>query len=168
MKRSAPNELELAPADPLAPESLRLAAALWAELSAIYPEQTAPPFPPRDIVGDRAVLLLASLGGVAIGCGAVRPLPGDPPANGPEALVTAEIKRLYVAPEARGRGIAAAILDQLESWARTHGYERVQLETGGRQPAAIHLYEESGYARIPCYAHHAADPLAVCFAKSLW
>jgi hypothetical protein len=89
MKRSAPNELELAPADPLAPESLRLAAALWAELSAIYPEQSAPPFPPRDIVGDRAVLLLASLGGVAIGCGAVRPLPGDPPANGPVALVTA-------------------------------------------------------------------------------
>ncbi|MEO6872906.1 MAG: GNAT family N-acetyltransferase, partial [Chthoniobacterales bacterium] len=70
-----PDEIEIAPADPLAPESLRLAAALWAELSTIYPEQTAPPFPPRDIVGERALFLVASLGGKAVGCGAVRPLP---------------------------------------------------------------------------------------------
>jgi putative acetyltransferase len=160
MERFAPNDVAIAPADPLAPESLRLAAALWAELSTIYPEQTAPPFPPRDIVGARAVFVVASSGGEVIGCGAVRPLP-DGRAD------VAEIKRMYVAPEARGRGIAAAILTELENWARLRGYERVQLETGGRQPVAIRLYERFGYSRIPCYAHHASDPLAVCFAKPL-
>ncbi|MEO6872655.1 MAG: GNAT family N-acetyltransferase, partial [Chthoniobacterales bacterium] len=91
----------------------------------------------------------------------------DTGAATPSPLAIAEIKRMYVAPEARGRGLAAAILERLEDWARTHGYTRVQLETGGRQPIAIRLYERFGYARIPCYAHHAADPLAVCFEKQL-
>jgi putative acetyltransferase len=151
---------EIAPAPPFAPESLRLAAALWAELSTIYPEMTAPPFPPHDIVGDRAVFMLASAGGQAIGCGALRPLPG-----GPEEV--AEVKRMYVAPEARGCGVAAAILAALENWARTRNYERLQLETGERQPVAIRLYERFGYSRIPPYGQHAEDPLAVCFGKSL-
>ncbi len=139
---------------------MRLAAALWAELSTIYPEMTPPPFPPRDIVGDRAVFMLASIGSQAIGCGAVRPLSG-----GPEGV--AEVKRMYVAPEARGRGVAAAILTALENWARTRSYERVQLETGERQPIAIRLYERFGYSRIPSYGHHAEDPLAICFGKSV-
>ena len=186
-----PNELTIAPAEPLAPESLRLAAALWAELSTIYPEQTAPPFPPHDIVGARAVFMIASIGGEAIGCGAIRPLPEEfaaapePPdgaADGSAApgktrialasstastTLVAEVKRMYVAPSARGGGVAAALLSRLEDWARAHDYRRVQLETGGRQPVAIRLYERFGYARISCYGHHAADPLAICFAKSL-
>lgn len=151
----------IAPAEPLAPESLRLAAALWAELGRLYPEMTAPPFPPRDIVGERAVFMLASLGGKAVGCGAVRPLPDD--ASGE----IAEIKRMYVAPEVRGRGIARAILRELEDWAREHGYRFVQLETALRQPDAIHLYESADYRPIPKYGPHTDDPLAICLGKPL-
>lgn len=152
--------LEIAPADSFAPDSLRLAAALWAELSLLYPEMMAPPFPPRDIVGERAVFLVASLGGEAIGCGAVRPLPGGP-------ADFAEIKRMYVAPAARRGGVARAILCALEEWARARGYRAARLETGSRQPGAVHLYETTGYFPIPCYGHHASDPLAVCFEKTL-
>ncbi|MBA3961291.1 MAG: GNAT family N-acetyltransferase [Chthoniobacterales bacterium] len=152
--------LAIAPADSFAPESLRLAGALWAELSTIYPEQTAPPFPPRDIVGERAVFMVASLGEKAIGCGAVRPFPDGPPE-------IAEVRRMYVAPEARGRGVAAAILRALEDWARARNYALMRLETGARQPIAIHLYERVGYYRIPSYGHHAEDPLALCFEKHL-
>lgn len=157
---SCPTALEIAPADAFAPESLRLAAALWAELSLLYPEMTAPPFPPRDIVGGRAVFLVASLGGDAIGCGAVRPLPGGP-------ADVAEIKRMYVAPAARHGGVARAILCALEEWARARGYRAARLETGSRQPGAVHLYETTGYFPIPCYGQHASDPLAMCFEKSL-
>ena len=158
-----PGALEIAPAPPLAPESLRLAAALWAELSTIYPEMTAPPFPPRDIVGERAVFMVASLGGIAIGCGAIRPFPAE---FGPAPIV-GEVKRMYVAPAARGRGVAAAILRALEAWATERGYATLRLETGERQPFAVRLYERFGYHRIAPYGHHAADPLALCFEKSL-
>jgi putative acetyltransferase len=153
-------DLGIKPADPFAPESLRLAAALWAELSRLYPEMTAPPFPPRDIVGARAVFMVASLGGKPVGCGAVRPLPEGAPE-------IAEIKRMYVAPEARRSGVARSILGRLEDWARTRGYRLARLETGLRQPGAIHLYETAGYFRIPAYGQHAADPLAACFEKTL-
>lgn len=152
--------IEVWPADPLAPESLRLAAALWAELSTIYPEMTAPPFPPRDIVGDRAVFMVARIGENAVGCGAIRPFP-----EGPAEI--AEVKRMYVAPVARGRGVAAAILRELEAWATARGYVTARLETGGRQPIAVRLYERFSYTRIPPYGHHAEDPLAVCFEKAL-
>jgi GNAT superfamily N-acetyltransferase len=152
--------LVIAPADPFAPESLRLAAALWAELSTIYPEQTAPPFPPRDIVGDRAVFMVASLGGKAVGCGAIRPFP-----DGPSTI--AEIKRMYVEPAARRRGISRAILQTLEKWAQARGYRKARLETGLRQPGAIRLYERAGYLPIARYGHHLEDALAVCFEKSL-
>ncbi len=152
--------LAIVPADPFAPESLRLAAALWAELSRLYPEMTAPPFPPRDIAGARAVFMVASLGERAVGCGAVRPLPEG-------AAEIGEIKRVYVAPEARGTGVAREILRALEGWARTRGYRVARLETGLRQPGALRLYETAGYFQIPRYGHHAADPLAVCFEKAL-
>ena len=121
---------------------------------------TAPPFPPRDIVGECAVFIVASLGGKAIGCGAVRPLPEGTPD-------IAEIKRMYVAPEARRSGVARSILGRLEDWARTRGYRVARLETGRRQPGAIHLYETAGYFRIPAYGQHAADPLTACFEKTL-
>lgn len=121
---------------------------------------TAPPFPPRDIVGERAVFMVASLGGEAIGCGAVRPFP-----EGPAEI--AEVKRMYVAPAARGGGVAAAILRELEAWAAERGYRTARLETGGRQPIAVRLYERAGYHRIAPYGHHAADPLALCFEKAL-
>jgi GNAT superfamily N-acetyltransferase len=147
-------------ADSFAPESLRLAAALWAELSTLYPEMTAPPFPPRDIVGARAVFMVASLGGKAVGCGAVRPLPEGAPE-------IAEIKRMYVAPEARRSGVAAAVLHRLEDWARERGYEIARLETGRRQPGTIRLYERAGYRPIEPYGPHVEDALALCFEKSL-
>ncbi len=90
--------VSIGPADPFAPERLRLIEQLWSELGALYPEMTGPPFPPKDIVGDRAVFVLAWSGGQAIDCGALRPFPsGD--------FSIGEIKRLFV-----GHGMARAIL----------------------------------------------------------
>src|SRR5690606_36548283 len=57
----------------------------------------------------------------------------------------AEIKRMYVVPEARGRGYARRILAELEDDARAAGRVRMVLETGTKQPESIELYESSGY-----------------------
>jgi GNAT superfamily N-acetyltransferase len=63
----------------------------------------------------------------------------------------AEIKRMFVAPEARGRGLARALLVALEDSARDLGYERVRLDTGPKQPHAEALYRSAGYRDIPDY-----------------
>ena len=80
---------------------------------------------------------------------------------------TAEIRRMYVAPSARGRGLSRAVLEALEDEARQLGYEFVRLETGDRQPEAIKLYASSGFEPIPRYGPFVDDPRSVCFEKRL-
>jgi GNAT superfamily N-acetyltransferase len=63
----------------------------------------------------------------------------------------AEIKRMFVRPAARSRGIAGALLDALECAARSLGYERVRLDTGPKQVHAVRLYQHSGYVPIESY-----------------
>ena len=60
----------------------------------------------------------------------------------------AEIKRMYVVPEARGRGVAQALLVALEDAARSLGYDVVRLDTGPKQPHAERMYRRAGYAEI--------------------
>lgn len=80
----------------------------------------------------------------------------------------AELKRMYVIPEARGLGLARRILAALEDDARAAGRTRMVLETGTKQPEAITLYTSSGYA--PCaqkFGHYRTYENSRCFAKFL-
>ena len=63
----------------------------------------------------------------------------------------AEIKRMYVVPEARGRGLGRRLLEALEETARELGYARIRLDTGARQPHARAMYEAAGYHPIENY-----------------
>ena len=78
-----------------------------------------------------------------------------------------EVKRMYVAPEARGRGLGRRLLEELEGEARRLGYARVVLETGDRQQEAVGLYESTGYERIPCYPPYDSRELSICYEKRL-
>lgn len=78
-----------------------------------------------------------------------------------------ELKRMYVAPRARGRGLARRMLTELEERALAAGHKRVLLETGDRQPEAIGLYRSAGYTDIPAFGPYRDDPASVCFAKTL-
>lgn len=80
---------------------------------------------------------------------------------------TAEVKRMYVAPRARGRGLARSMLAHLEATARAAGARAMVLETGLRQPEALTLYESSGYAQVPGFGYYKDAPLSRCLARSL-
>jgi GNAT superfamily N-acetyltransferase len=80
---------------------------------------------------------------------------------------TAEIKRMYVAPSARGTGVGRRMLAHLELSAAAHGAEVIILETGIRQPEAIAMYETSGYTPIPGFGYHKDGPLSRCYARRL-
>ena len=77
----------------------------------------------------------------------------------------AEIKRMFVRPEARRNGIAAKILTELETWAKELNFAECILETGWKQPDAVSLYQKSGYEIIPNYGQYAGIENSVCMRK---
>ncbi|WP_329119564.1 GNAT family N-acetyltransferase [Streptomyces sp. NBC_01353] len=79
----------------------------------------------------------------------------------------AELKRMYVVPEARGLGLARRILAALEEDARAAGRTRMVLETGTAQPEAIALYASSGYELCAKFGHYRGYKSSRCFAKPL-
>ena len=85
----------------------------------------------------------------------------------PYQSATAEIKRMFVRENVRGRGIAGEILVELETWAKEIGYSECILETGVKQPEAIRLYEKSGYEIIPSYGQYLNVANSVCMKKSI-
>ncbi|WAC14203.1 GNAT family N-acetyltransferase [Dyadobacter pollutisoli] len=95
--------------------------------------------------------------GTPIGCGAIK-------AYGPDAM---EVKRMYVAPEGRNRGIASQILTELEKWAAELGYTRCILETGKRQTEAVALYKKNNYQVTANYGQYEGVENSVCFEKVL-
>jgi putative acetyltransferase len=142
------------------PEAVALITALNAELMATFPEPGATHFSLTSAQVDtgEGAFVIAYLDEVAVGCGAVRRLDA----------ATAELKRMYVDPSVRGRGIGRAIVEALEREARRLGTTMVVLETGTRLASAIGLYERMGYTRIPLFGEYLASPdTSVCFGKSL-
>ncbi len=93
----------------------------------------------------------------AVGCGAFKPYEEK----------TTEIKRMYVPPQHRGKGIASAVLSELEKWCKELNYDRCILETGKKQPEAIALYHKSKYKVIPNFGQYAEVESSVCFEKHL-
>ena len=80
---------------------------------------------------------------------------------------TAEVKRMFVHPASRSAGIASDILRSLETIARDHNVDRIELETGPKQPEAIAFYAKHGYTRIPNFGPYVGDEFSVCFGKQL-
>lgn len=78
-----------------------------------------------------------------------------------------EVKRMYVAPEYRGKGIGGAILAELEQWATELNIGTLVLETGTNQPEAIHLYKKMGYNIIPNYGQYSGMDTSICMEKKL-
>ncbi|TMR24668.1 GNAT family N-acetyltransferase [Nonomuraea turkmeniaca] len=132
-------------------ELAALLDAAFAELVARYGLEG------RSQVQSGARYLVVSVDGQAVGCGAVQPVDA----------VTGELKRMYVVPGHRGRGIATSLLSALEELARGLGYHRLRLATGLRQPEAIALYERCAYTLTEPYGKYVDAPLTRCYQKAL-
>lgn len=85
----------------------------------------------------------------------------------PYTAQTAEIKRMFVMPEYRGKGIAQKVLHELERWAAEAGFTNCILETGIKQPEAIRLYQKSGYEVIPNYGQYAGVESSICMQRMI-
>ncbi len=121
-------------------------------------------FAPEEVEQAGAAFWVARLNGVPVGCVALRPAPEGYYA-GPER--TGEIKRMFVKAEARGQGVARALLQTVEAWAKSTGYEVIILETGTAQPEAMGMYARMGYAPHPNYGEYAEDSRSRCYVKRL-
>jgi len=153
------DDLTIAPAELGSPVVAGLIDALDRELDQTYPEEGANHFrlDVEEVAAGRGVFLLATSAGQAVGCGAVRM----------NDATTAEIKRMYTVPRARGHGVARRLLAALEAEARALGATRLVLETGERQTEAVALYEKAGFRRIPLFGEYLDSPLSLCMEKLL-
>ena len=151
--------MEIGRAELTSAEAQALIAALNAELAARYPEPGANHFSlaADEVAPGRGAFLVAREGGAPVACGAMRLIDAT----------TVELKRMYVAPAARGRRLGAAILAALEAEARALGATRAVLETGVRQGEALALYRRAGYEEIPAFGEYVGSPLSVCMGKRL-
>ena len=121
-----------------------LLTAFGEEIAALYPGwslATGPTAEPDEVTPPHGCFLVAYIGETPVGCVALKKLDER----------SGEIKRLYVAPEARRNGVARRLLDAIEAEARELGCDVVRLDTGDKQPASLTLFRDSGYVEIDDY-----------------
>lgn len=153
-----PRQVNLEAAAPSDAQAVALIGELNAVLDSLYhSDENHFSLEPEQVTGDKGVFLIARLDGQAVGCGAVRLLDDG----------RAEIKRMYVRPEARRNGVGAALLERLEREAQRRGARQLVLEMGPAQPAARHLYAGFGFHPVPCWGEYQATPNSVCLGKDL-
>jgi GNAT superfamily N-acetyltransferase len=163
------------------PDTLDLIAGLNNELTGRYDNPSDNHFrlePDAVSIGAGAVVV-GRLDDRAVACGALRRITKIDPdrdgdidgdidgnINGAKGR-TAEIKRMYVAPAARGNKLGAAVLDRLELEAGALGIDRLVLETGSRQAEAMQLYERAGFTARDPWGLYAVGPHSRCYEKRL-
>lgn len=132
-------------------EARTLIAELEAELSGPYSDDQRHGLSVDRVFQPGILFFIARLNGEAVGCGGIA-FDDD----------FAELKRMYVRPSARGRGVVQALIARLEDEARKRGYRRITLETGDVQLAAIRTYERAGYRRCQAFgAYTLLEPNAI-------
>jgi len=138
------------------PDATVLVEELQQEFVVRYGEPDHTPVDPADFAPPLGLFLVGYLAGVPVVCGGWR-------ANGDEA----ELKRMYVAPAARGRGLARLLLAELERTALAAAHRSMILVTGSQQPEAVRLYQSAGYLPVPGFGHYADAPSAIHLGKAL-
>jgi GNAT superfamily N-acetyltransferase len=137
------------------PDALTLIELVQGEYVLRYGGRDEAPIDVAEFLPPEGLFLVARLDGAAAGCGGWRNL-GDG---------RAEIKRMFTAAEHRNRGVARAVLTELEHTAAAAGIKELVLETGTVQPEAIALYESSGYQPVDGFGYYAGRPLSRSFGK---
>lgn len=124
------------------------------ELKLIY-GQSQEEFDQYNVINDLPTVVVAYINDQPVGCGCFKPFDKK----------SVEVKRMYVDPTIRGKGVGAMILTELENWAKDLNFTSVILETGTEQPDAVRLYEKMGFEVIPNFEPYVGNDLSICFAK---
>lgn len=146
------------------PDALQLVAEVQAEYVTLYGGPDDTPLDPTMFDAPAGAFFVGYLDDVPVAMGGWRMRPDVPRLGG---RLSAEIKRMYVAPHGRRRGLARAVLAHLEETARDSGADVIVLETGTAQPEAIALYESAGYEPVEKFGHYAWSPKNRCYGKRL-
>jgi len=144
-------------ADPHLPACVALVQELDRHLNALYPAESNHLMDIGALAAPNVQFFMAQVDGDAVGCGAIKFFDGY-----------AEVKRVFVAPRARGLGVARQIIGTLESAALSAGLHTMRLETGIHQPDALALFESVGFVRRGSYGDYPSDePLSVFMERRL-
>ena len=152
------------------PDSVRFVEAVQEFYRERYGGADRTPVDPAEFAPPRGLFLLGSLGGVPVCCGGWRRRgTGDigPYDVGVLAPGDAEVKRMWVDPAHRRRGLARRMLAELERTAAVAGCRRAVLETGDRQPEATAFYQRLGYREMPRFGVYREEPGSRCFLRDL-
>ena len=133
-----------------------LMAALDEEILRRYPGEPTHGIEVAEFEAAGGMFAVCYVNDMPVACGAFRPFEGS-----------AEIKRMYVLPSMRGRGLARAMLDFLEAEAERRGFSRAILETGRIMAEALGLYRSRGWTEILVFGPYVGDPKSICFEKYL-
>lgn len=155
--------LDLRPVGYLHPDATALVARVQGEYAERYGTPDESPVDPAVFDPPAGLFLVGYDGTEPVATGAWRRSPVH--ALGGRSAV--EVKRMFVVPERRGRGLARAVLAELEASAAAAGHDLAVLETGLKQPEAIGLYLSEGYVEIPDYGFYAGHTLSRCFGKRI-
>ena len=142
---------------PDSPDAMQLITELETHLESLYPRASRHGFSVERLIAESVAFFVLYVEGEAAGCGGIKLFGRE----------FGEIKRMYVRPQFRGRGLGKMILDHLADYARALGVTLLRLETGIHQQAAIRLYEQNGFHRIPPFGSYTNDPLSLCYEKQL-
>ena len=149
--------LAIAPSNPTCSAVRELISELDLYLEVLYPPENRHGLNLAALQDKSITLFLAKNDDQPVGCGAIQL----------QAPGYAEIKRMYVRPNLRKKGIGKRILSQIETFAKQANVYLLRLETGVYQPEAIHLYQKLGYYPIPPFDDYKEDPLCLFFEKTL-
>lgn len=147
------------PVDPASSGARRLIALSDAFMAALYPAASNHFDSPEALAQAHVRFIGIHAGDELIACGGVKLMDDDGRYG--------EIKRVFVLPEHRGRGLARAIMAALEAQLRRAGYPLARLETGVAQPEALGLYRALGYRERTPFGAYRPDPLSVFMEKQL-
>jgi GNAT superfamily N-acetyltransferase len=144
------------------PAGQALVDAVQQEYVVRYGGPDTAPVDPGEFAPPSGRFLVGYVGTEPVACGGLRRI-GD----GVIGAGVVEIKRMYVVPAWRGRGLSRVVLARLEELAASLGADRVVLETGPQQPEAMRLYETSGYERIEGFGHYKCNENSISYGKRL-
>jgi len=145
------------PEHPASPDATALIAELDAHLEPLYARESRHGFSVQKLIADSVAFFVIRDDGAAVGCGGIKLFGTE----------YGEIKRMWVRPTYRGSGFGKLMLDHLADYAKSRGVGVLRLETGVHQHAAIRLYEQVGFRRIPPFGPYTDDPVSRCYEKRM-